>query len=53
MTLVKVLWIAVGVIWAGNLVLSLIARRKAAKAARAAAQVTVEETPPDVVTDET
>ena len=45
MTLVEVLWIAVGLIWSGNMVLSLIARRKARKAALQAQQVTVEEAP--------
>ena len=41
MTLVKILWIIVGVVWGFNLILSLIARRKAKKAAMQAATVTV------------
>ena len=51
MSLVKWLWIAVVVIWIGDLVLSLIARRKRKKAAQEAARVTVVEEP--VVADET
>ena len=41
MTLVKILWIIVGIVWGFNLIMSVRARRKAKKAAAEAAKVTV------------
>ena len=43
MTLVKILWIIVGIVWGFNLIMSIRTRRKAKKAAAEARRVTVEQ----------
>ena len=43
MTLVKILWIIVGIVWGFNLIMSIRSRRKAKKASAEARRVTVEQ----------